>query len=142
MGASDKLPSSEPFGPYRYRFVEHRSYLDALLHRLGVHERVVLVGHDWGGVLAMDWARRHPDAVRGVAYLETLVAPLYWSDPHAPDRALFGPLRSPAGERLVLAENLFVETVLPAGTIRRLTRRRWTPTARPIASPGSPADRH
>ena len=78
MGASDKLPGS---GPGSYRFVEHRRHLDALLDRLGVHDRVVLVVHDWGGVLAVDWARRHPGAVRGIAYLETLVAPVSWDEP-------------------------------------------------------------
>jgi haloalkane dehalogenase len=113
MGDSDKLPDA---GPGSYRFVEHRHYLDALLDQLGVHERVVLVGHDWGGVLAMDWARRHPAAVRGIAYLETLVGPVSWAGPNAPDPGLFGPLRGPEGERLVLEENVFVEKVLPAGT--------------------------
>ena len=118
MGASDKLPGS---GPDSYRFVEHRRHLDALLDRIGVHDRVVLVGHDWGGVLAVDWARRHPGAVRGIAYLETLTAPVSWTSANAPDPALFGPLRGPEGERLVLDENVFVEKVLPAGTLRRLT---------------------
>ncbi|MBE1604358.1 hypothetical protein [Actinopolymorpha pittospori] len=37
MGDSDKLPDS---GPGSYRFVEHRSYLDALLGALEVRERV------------------------------------------------------------------------------------------------------
>ena len=130
MGGSDKIPDGT------YRLVEHRTYLDALLERLDVRERVVLVGHDWGGVLAMDWARRHPDAVRGLAYLETLVAPLSWADPEAPDRALFGPLRGPEGERLVLAENLFVEKVLPAGTLRRLTDEEMDAYRAPFREPG------
>ena len=133
MGASDPLPAP---GPNSYRFVEHRFHLDALLERLGVGERVVLVGHDWGGVLAMDWARRHPDAVRGVAYLETLVAPVCWADPHAPDPALFGPLRGPAGEQLVLAENVFVEKVLAAGTLRRLTDEEMAVYRAPYRAPG------
>jgi haloalkane dehalogenase len=118
MGASDKVPRA---GPGSYRFVEHRRYLDALLDRLGVRERVVLVGHDWGGVLAMDWARRHPDAVRGLAYLETHVAPTSWAGPNAPDPGLFGPLRGAEGEQLVLVENVFIEKVLQAGTQRALS---------------------
>ena len=85
MGDSDKLPDA---GPGSYRFVEHRRHLDALLDELGVRDRVVLVGHDWGGVLAVDWARRHPEAVRGIAYLETLVAPVSWAGPNAPDNPM------------------------------------------------------
>src|SRR5882724_1578354 len=69
MGDSQKLPVS---GPVSYTFVEHRRYLDALLEALAVHERVILVGHDWGAALAFDWARRHPDAVRGIAYMEAV----------------------------------------------------------------------
>src|SRR5258705_9264144 len=39
MGDSQKLEQS---GPERYRFVEHRRFLDALLESLGVRERVTL----------------------------------------------------------------------------------------------------
>ena len=41
MGDSRKL---EPSGPDRYRFVEHRRFLDALLDLLAVRENVTLVG--------------------------------------------------------------------------------------------------
>ena len=132
MGASDKLPDS---GPGRYRYVEHREHLDALLDQL-VTGPVVLVGHDWGGVLAMDWARRHPEAVRGLAYLETLVAPVSWSGENAPDPDLFRPLRGPDGERLVLDENVFVEKVLPAGTARALTAAEMDAYRAPYRTPG------
>jgi haloalkane dehalogenase len=133
MGASDKLPGS---GPGSYRFVEHRRHLDGLLDALGVADRVVLVGHDWGGVLAFDWARRHPGAVRGIAYLETLVAPVSWDGPNAPDPGLFGPLRSAEGERLVLEENVFVEKVLPAATLRTLTDEEMDAYRAPYRAPG------
>jgi haloalkane dehalogenase len=133
MGGSDPLPDS---GPGRYRFVEHREYLDGLLAALGVTGDVVIVGHDWGGVLGVDWARRHPDAVRGVAYLETLVAPVSWDGENAPDPALFGPLRTAAGERLVLRDNVFVEQVLPAGTLRALTDEELAAYRAPYLEPG------
>lgn len=76
FGDSDKLPDS---GPGSYRFVENRRYLDELLSELGVHDDVLLVVHDWGSGLGFDWARRHPDAVAGIAYLEANVAPRSWS---------------------------------------------------------------
>jgi haloalkane dehalogenase len=56
MGDSEKVEGSNPA---RYGFVEHRRFLEALLERLGITENAVLVGHDWGGALAIDWARRH-----------------------------------------------------------------------------------
>ncbi len=133
MGASDKVPGA---GPGSYRFVGHRRYLDGLLDALGVHGRVVLVGHDWGRGAGHGPGRRHPDTVRGIASLETLVAPLSWDGPGAPDPDLFGPLRGPDGERLVLAENVFVEKVLPAGTRRRLTEEEMDAYRAPYRTPG------
>ena len=72
MGDSDKLPDS---GPGSYRFVEHRRYLDALLEALDVHERVTFVIHDWGSALGFDWANLHREAVKGIAFMEAIVAP-------------------------------------------------------------------
>ena len=72
MGDSDKLPDSDSS---TYRFVEHRCYLDALLEALDVRQRVTLVIHDWGSGLGFDWANRHRDAVRGIAYMEAIVGP-------------------------------------------------------------------
>jgi haloalkane dehalogenase len=133
MGDSDPLPD---FGPGRYRSVEHREYLDALLTAVGVHTDAVVVGHDWGAVLGIDWARRHPNAVRGIAYMETLVAPVSWNGENAPDPELFGPLRTGAGEQLVLGDNVFVEKVLPAGT-QRLTDDEMAAYRAPTCSPAS-----
>lgn len=133
MGLSAKLPDA---GAGSYRLVEHRSFLDELLAGLGVVDRVVFVGHDWGGVLAIDWARRHPGAVRGLAYLETLTGPVTSDGPNAPSPDLFGPLRSPAGEQLVLIENVFVEVVLQAGTRRRLTAAEMDGYRQPYLEPG------
>ena len=132
MGGSDPLPDP---GPGRYRFAEHRRVLDGLFEQLDLGP-VVLVGHDWGGVLAIDWARRNPDRIRGVAYLETLVAPLSWSAPNAPAPDLFRALRGPAGERLVLEENVFIEVVLQGGTLRTLDPATLAAYRRPFAEPG------
>ncbi len=63
MGDSEKL---EPSGPDRYRFVEHRQYLDKLLELLGVTKNVTFVVHDWGSALGFDWANRHRNAVKAI----------------------------------------------------------------------------
>ncbi len=77
MGDSDKLAHS---GPGSYTFIEHREYLDAWFEIVGATDNVILVGHDWGSALGFDWARRHPDAVGGIAYMEAAVRPGRWAD--------------------------------------------------------------
>ena len=133
MGDSDKL---EPSGPDRYRFVEHRDYLDGLLAALGVARNVTLVIHDWGSALGFDWANRHRDAVRGIAYMEAIVTPLSWDQWPDAARALFQGFRSPAGEAMVLEKNVFVENVLPGSVLRGLTDDEMAVYRRPFAEPG------
>ena len=62
-----------------YSFADHARYLDAWFDALDL-DRVVLVGHDWGGALAFDWAARHPSRVAGVAFFETIVKPMTGSE--------------------------------------------------------------
>lgn len=97
-----------------YRFVDHRRYLDGFLRAVGASERVVLVGHDWGGVLAFDWAASHPDGVRGIAYSETIVRPRSWRDEPPSGQEFFRSLRSVEGERRVLQDNVFIDQILPS----------------------------
>ena len=133
MGDSAKLSDS---GPDRYTFVEHRRYLDKLLDELGVSESATLVGHDWGAALAFDWANRHRQAVKGIAYMEAVVRPLTWSDWPEDFRRIFQAFRSPAGEELILTENRFVESVLPSGVLRTLTDEELAHYRRPYVEPG------
>jgi haloalkane dehalogenase len=133
MGDSDKLQGS---GPNSYTFVEHRSFLDALLDALGVNERVIFVVHDWGSALGFDWSYRHPDAVKGIAYMEAIVKPGAWSEMPEPARKIFQALRSPAGEQMVLKQNSFIEVNLPNTILRRLTEEEMNTYRRPFAEPG------
>jgi len=133
MGDSAKLPDP---GPDRYTFVEHREHLDALLDALGVRENVTLVIHDWGSALGFDWARRHPDAVLGIAYMEAIVQPLSWDAWPKAARGVFEAFRSPQGEALILEQNTFVEQVLPTSMLRKLSEEEMTAYRRPFAEVG------
>ncbi|MBW2384066.1 MAG: haloalkane dehalogenase [Deltaproteobacteria bacterium] len=134
MGESEKL--SDP-GPDSYRFVEHRKYLDALLEKLGVRENVTFVIHDWGSALGFDWANRHRDAIKGIAYMEAIVAPIpSWDDWPEPVRPVFQAFRSPAGEKMVLEQNVFVESVLPGAIVRKLDSAEMDEYRRPFAAAG------
>ena len=105
-----------------YRFVDHRRYLDAWFDAVVGDEAVFLVIHDWGSAHGFDWAYRHADQVRGIAYMEAVVAPVpsfeQWP---AESRKLFAAMRSPAGEEIILQKNVFVDRILPASVIRKLS---------------------
>ena len=133
MGDSAKLPGA---GASSYTFVEHRHFLDGLLEALGVDHDVTLVVHDWGSALGFDWANRHRGAVAGIAYMEAIVRPLRWDEWPGQARSFFEGLRSAAGEQMVLENNLFVESVLPASVIRQLSAEEMAEYRRPFAEPG------
>ena len=133
MGDSDKLEDS---GAHRYRFVEHRRYLDAFLEKAGVNDKVTFVVHDWGSALGFDWANRNRHAVKGLAYMEAIVQPLTWTQwPEAALRVFQG-FRSMNGESMILTSNLFVERVLPGSIKRKLTDEDMAEYRRPFLEPG------
>jgi haloalkane dehalogenase len=133
MGNSDKLPCS---GPDRYTFVEHRHFLDGLLEAIGVDANITLVVHDWGSALGFDWANRHREAVRAIAYMEAIVAPITWADWPEPARKIFDDLRSPAGESMILDKNVFIERILPGSTLRALKDEEMEAYRQPFREPG------
>ena len=129
MGESGQAAGGE------YTFAEHARHLDAWFDALHVSD-VVLVGHDWGGALGFDWARRNPDRVRGLAYMETIVRPVTWDDWPDAARRIFQAMRSAAGEELVLEKNVFVERILPASILRTLEPEEMEAYRRPFVEPG------
>jgi haloalkane dehalogenase len=129
MGDSGKSPGET------YRFVDHARYLDAWLEALGVR-RVILVVHDWGSALGFHWARRYPDRLRGVAYMEAIVRPLTWQEWPELARKVFQGMRSATGEEMVLQKNVFVERILPASVMRDLTPEEMARYRAPYLEPG------
>ncbi len=133
MGDSEKLKDTNADS---YRLVEHRHYLDGLLKELGVTDRVTFVVHDWGSALGFDWANRHRDAVKGIAYMEAIVRPMSWDEWPEAIQKLFQGFRSEAGEAMILEKNVFVERVLPGSVLRGLTEAEMVVYRRPFEAPG------
>jgi haloalkane dehalogenase len=114
MGKSAKSPTNA------YRFVDHSRYLDAWFEAMKLTSNVTLVVHDWGGALGFHRAFRFPDQIRAIAYMEAIVMPMRWEQ-FGEAGNIFRALRSPAGERMILDENFFVETILPRSVMRKLS---------------------
>ena len=133
MGDSDKLDRPDASS---YSFVEHPESFDAALEALGVELDVSFVGHDWGAALGFDWANRHRDAVKGIAYMEAIVRPVSWDEWPEAARAVFQGFRSSSGEDMVLEKNTFVEKVLPGSILRNLGEEEMAVYRRPFQNSG------
>jgi haloalkane dehalogenase len=73
------LSAAAPNGSYRLR--DHQCYVDAWLDLVGVRDNIILVVHDWGSAIGFNWAQRHPDKVKALVYMESIVRPfLSWEE--------------------------------------------------------------
>lgn len=133
MGDSGKNPAGS------YRFVDHARYLDAWFAALGLdreQQTVTLVVHDWGSALGFHWAHRHQACVKALVYMEAIVQPLTWATFPDAARQVFQGFRSPAGEDMVLQNNVFVERVLPGSVVRKLGEAEMAVYRKPYTEPG------
>lgn len=70
-GKSDK-PGDDT---YSYRLAERVEDIEALVEQLGLRD-ITLAVHDWGGMIGMGWADRHPDLVARLVVLNTAAFPM------------------------------------------------------------------
>lgn len=120
-----------------YDIGDHARYLDAFIESLGL-ERLTLVGHDWGSFLAFDYARRHPERVKALAFMEALLFPIPGYEAFDPEtRQFFETLRASQAnaEHMMVDQNLFIEGILPAMTQRTLDAHEQDAYRAPWADP-------
>ena len=134
MGDSDKLDNT---CDGRYSLAENSKYTFALLDALGINENVTLVLHDWGSGVGFNWANQHRDAVKSIAFMEAIVTPFpTWDDfpkeLHDPIKTL----RSSKGDKMVLEDNFFIETLLPSAILRPLSETEHGEYRRPFLKAG------
>ena len=123
-----------------YTWAVHRDHVAEALAALDTEGRAMrLVMHDWGVALGLDYARRHPERVAGVAMMEGHLRALgSWQDFDEAGRELFRELRDPfRGRRKIEEENFFLSTVLPGGMHHQLTEDEQRAYAEPFPTPHS-----
>lgn len=118
MGLSDK-PGDDR---YKYTLASRVADLEALIDHVAPEGKVSLVLHDWGGMIGMGWAARHPARVARIVALNTAAfglpatKPFPWQLKLARDTGLFGSV-------LVRGANAFAETASRVCTARPLPAR-------------------
>ena len=130
MGESGSSPNGS------YRFTDHSAVLDGWFDAMGLTSGVTLVVHDWGSALGFHWAKRNPERVKGLVYMEAIVRPVTWEEWPDAARQVFQGFRSPAGGEMVLEKNVFVERVLPGSVLRGLTEEEMEVYRRPYLETG------
>ena len=133
MGDSDKLDNPDTNS---YRFEEHFYYVEKAIKDLTNNEKITLVVHDWGSALGFHWSYKHPELIKGIAYMEAIVKEMTWDDWDKNAKSIFQGFRSDAGEDLVLEKNYFIEKVLPGSIIRTLDADEMNEYRRPFLSSG------
>ena len=114
MGKSDKPDIA-------YSLDDHIRYFDGFMEAMKL-QKVILVVHDWGGPIALDYAMRHQDQVKGIVLMETIVRPMHWSDTNFLMKYMFKNFRDPVeGDELNIKENYFVEKMLPMMAGRKMS---------------------
>lgn len=115
-GLSDKPDDAR----YSYKLASRVADLEALLKHLGVNRNITLVLHDWGGMIGMAYAVKHPGQIRRLVLLNTGAFHLPKSKPLPPS---IGFCRdSQLGALLVRGANIFSRAAV-----------RWCCTRRPMS---------
>lgn len=131
LGQSDKPD-------IKYTTEDHIRYIDAFIASLGL-KNITLVMHDWGSVIGLDYAMRHPENVKSVVVLEG-----YWracSDECSlslPFQQVVADVRSFISEKVVdmmAMANYFFDRVFPNYTFHQLPAEAMTRYRSFIKSP-------
>jgi haloalkane dehalogenase len=107
-----------------YTYEDHYRYLEGFIEALAL-TNITLVVHDWGSGLGLNYARLHPDNVKAIVMMESILAPIMPADSlesmPKPLADFFRTMRDPVqGPKLMVEQNHFVEGVLPGFISRDL----------------------
>jgi haloalkane dehalogenase len=119
LGQSDK-PDIE------YTTEDHIRYMNAFIEALGL-KNITLVMHDWGSVIGLDYAMRHPENVKSVVVLEGyLHAGSDWNTLSLPLQQVVAEVKSFVSEKVVdmmAMANYFFDRIFPNYVLHKLSAR-------------------
>lgn len=124
-----------------YTFQTHFRYIEAFIETLGL-QKIILVVHDWGSAIGLNYAVEHTDNVKGVVFMEALIPPAFPMknlDAFGPAADLFRRFRDPVeGKKALIDENIFIEVLLAKATLtRQMTKEELDVYRAPFLEPAS-----
>lgn len=112
MGLSDRPGDSR----YLYTLKSRVDDLDTLMAAVAPKGSVALIVHDWGGMIGMSWAVRHPERIKAIVALNTGCFRL---PPEKPLPGLLKLIRSAVGGMPIRASRFIRRWVLDACTAKK-----------------------
>ncbi len=104
-----------------YRFFDHVRYVDGFIAALGL-SNITFVIHDWGSAIGFDYAMRNEDNVKGLAFMEAILAAASWDQFPKDFKLGFRLFRTPGiGWAMIVPMNAFLKKVLPEAIVRDLS---------------------
>jgi haloalkane dehalogenase len=107
---------------YTYTLSSRVDDLEALLDHLGIDGDVTLVLHDWGGMIGMAYAARHPERISRIVVMNT--AAFHMPAAKSFPLALWLCRNTPLGSWMVRGLNAFARGTASIGCARRRMPRR------------------
>src|SRR3989338_1897008 len=105
-----------------YRFLDHYRYLETFIQEMNLKD-MVLVGHDWGGVLGFYYAMNHLENVKGISFFETFPFTFSWDYFPLRYKIAFRLFRTPlVGQFLIMVLNVFINQMLPGAVVKKLPK--------------------
>ena len=105
-----------------YNFQDHFRYVKGFIDEMQLcnNKNLIIVGHDWGGVLGFWYAFNNQERIKGIAFMETFPFTISIDD-FPPDFAkLLQAFRTKgSGYELIQVQNVFVEQVLPSAVFNK-----------------------
>ncbi len=115
FGKSDKPDIDYNFQDH-YRYV--KEFIDGL--HLNNNKNLIIVGHDWGGVLGFWYALNHREHIKGIAFMETFPFTISIDDFPPEFAKLLQAFRTQgSGYELIQVQNIFVEQVIPSAVFNK-----------------------
>lgn len=98
-----------------YTFQTHYRYVEGFIEKTDL-KNIVLVIHDWGSILGLNYAMENPANVKGIVMMEALIPPAF----PMPTAGFFSDFRNPeTGRQLLIEQNMFIEGILLNGPVTR-----------------------
>ena len=116
-GLSDKPDEQR----YPYTLQRRVDDLAALIDQLGIQGRITLLVHDWGGMIGMAYAARHPEKINRLVLLNT--AAFHLPKTKKLPRSLWLCRKTPLGELLIRDTGLFTSVLARWAVCRPMEQR-------------------